>query len=205
LKNLGSLKGAADNFLTVNYGILPTVGDLQNIYRAFHRVAPFIDSNGFDTYNAMATTSSVSDDITVTVEKRIKIAIDNEDCDFSELARKIDSMGFSLTLSNLWDLVPYSFAIDWFVNVGDFLDRVDTRLRILRLNIQYATMSHKETRSCYLLPSLNAPIYGQFSQVLYTRWTSDQCPVPTLLSNNTITATDHWLEAGALLLQRGKH
>lgn len=204
LQNLKHLKGAADNFLTVDYGILPTISDLKEIFRAFNRISPYIDSHGYSTYNAFRSTSTATDISTVEVVRRIKIAIENEDDAFIALSNKVDSMGFALTLENLWDLVPYSFAIDWFIDIGGFLERVDTRMRMLRLKIRYATMSRKETHLVNVDPTPVAPICGQLSWVHYSRWTSDQCPVPPLLSSNTPTVSEHLLEAGALLVQRTK-
>jgi hypothetical protein len=204
LKNLSRLKDLASDFLAVDYGLLPTVSDIQEIFRSFSKFRPFIDSNGFSTYNASFLDSASSGIYLTELEQRIKIAIDDEDDDLQKLMEKVDSMGFLLTLENIWDLIPYSFAVDWFINIGGFLERVDTRMRILRLNIQYATMSKKYTTSMMLYPSPELPISGKLSSVSYSRWTSDQCPLPPFTFQNTTDVSDHWLEAGALLLQRTK-
>lgn len=207
LRNLGKLKtakGLSDEYLRTNYGILPTVGDIQNIFRAFKKIAPYVDSHGFETYNALHTQSITFGNSKLWLEQRIKIAIEKEDSEFKRLCNMVDSAGFSLTLENIWDLIPYSFVLDWFVNVGEFLHRVDTRLRMYELRIQYATMSRKRQADNDVAYSSTIPISGTLSMVQYSRWTSDQCPVPPLSFQNTITAPSHWLEAGALLVQRGK-
>lgn len=33
----------------------------------------------------------------------------------------LDMCGLKLTASNLWDMVPYSFVVDWFIKLGDVL------------------------------------------------------------------------------------
>jgi hypothetical protein len=204
LKNLSRLKTHAGNFLAVNYGVLPTISDIQAIAESFKRIAPYLDRNGFSTYSTVRNQTAVVDDITHTSEQRIKIAIENEDSSMLALANKLESSGFAPTLQNIWDLIPYSFVIDWFVDIGDFLERIDSRLRLARLNIRYATMSHR-SESEKSFSSTQSSLIGNLKVVRYQRWTSDQCPVPPLSLSSTPTVTNHWLEAGALIIQRAKY
>lgn len=205
LKNLVSkkaLKNLSDDYLTVKYGILPTISDLKEIFGAMNALLPYVDRNGFDTYSAGYIASSTPDKVTYKVEQHIKLAIVDEDSDFLRLISQIDDLGFLPTCENLWDLVPYSFVIDWFVDVGGLLERVDAALRIVRLNIKYVTMSRKTT-ICGTFPADgNAPFWGSIEWVHYHRWVSDQCPVPPLTLQLNPSDFNHWLEAGALLAQR---
>lgn len=205
LRNLSSLKGLADNVLTVDYGILPTVSDLKTIWQAFQKIRPFIDSNGFSVYNADHRESKRVDLVNYSLEQHIKLAIDDEDSEILRLATAIDSWGFAPTLENLWDLVPYSFVVDWFVDVGGLLERIDTGLRLAMKNIRYVTMSRKTTVSGKFPANNLAPIVGKLEWVHYHRWVSDQCPVPPLSLSTTFQDFDHWLESGALIAQRAKH
>jgi hypothetical protein len=204
LKNLHRLKTTASNFLAIDYGILPTIDDLKSIIAAFNKAKPYIDKNGFSTFNASHSDSSTQNGTTFRLEQRIKIAIEDEDNEFVKFANSVESSGFSPTLENIWDLIPYSFVLDWFINIGDFLERVDTRLRLSRLNIRYATMSQKYTKTRTFQASPSYPFVGTISMVQYSRWTSDQCPVPPLFFQNTPTVSNHWLEASALIIQRTK-
>jgi len=204
LKNLRKLKTHAGNYLAVNYGILPTISDLKEIAEAFKKRQPYLDRNGWKTYNANHIVSSGSNGITVTLEQRIKLAIQDEDNGFVDLMNRVDSSGFAPTLENIWDLIPYSFVLDWFIDIGGFLERVDTRMRLARLDIKYATMSRKaiKTRNINFLPGT---LYtGTLSLVQYSRWTKDHSPVPPLFFQNTPTVSNHWLEASALIIQRTK-
>jgi hypothetical protein len=202
LKNLRKLKTIADNYLTVEYGILPTISDLQSIRQALEGIKPYVDRNGFSTYNASYRDSSTAGNTTYSLEQHIKIAIEDEDSDLIQLLNRIESSGFAPTFQNIWDLVPYSFVIDWFIDIGDFLERVDTRLRISRLNIRYVTMSLKRNITRKFVFSSSFPFVGTATLVDYSRWTEDQCPLPPLTSSGTTTVSNHWLEAGALIAQR---
>lgn len=35
----------------------------------------------------------------------------------------LDTLGLAATPANIWAVIPWSFVIDWFVNVGEYLDR----------------------------------------------------------------------------------
>lgn len=204
LKNMSKLKTHAGNYLAIKYGVLPTIDDLKSIVGAFEKVKPFIDSNGFGTYTSVRTSSETVAGLTTTLEQRIKLAIENDDSSLLDLISRIDSAGFLPTFENLWDLIPYSFVLDWFVDVGGFLERVDSRLRLMRQRIRYVTMSRKVSTVHTIEATKALPIFGTIQKVQYQRWTTDQCPVPPLFSANTPTVSNHWLEAGALITQRAK-
>jgi hypothetical protein len=204
LKNLKSLKSLANNYLTVNYGILPTIADVQTIVDAFKSAKPYLDKNGFKTYGAGYSDSTVVGDITYDLEQHIKLAIQDNDADILSLMNRLDSWGLLPTAENLWDLVPYSFVIDWLVDVGGYLERIDTRLRLKRLDIRYVTSSLKQTLRRDISPSNSFPYTGYVSLVQYHRWVSDQCPVPPLSLETTFQDFNHWLESTALLVQRQK-
>lgn len=202
LKKLKSLKSMSNDYLAVNYGLLPTVSDLRRIERAFKKRSPYLDSNGFTVYTAGFSDKLVKDGLSYTLLQRIKLAIDDEDDEFQALVSRAESIGIYPTFENIWDLVPFSFVLDWFIDVGGFLERIDTRLRLIRFNIRYVTMSRKTSVKGQVLSSKNAPFVGTIETVHYHRWVSDQCPVPPLSLNTTFQLPSHWLEAGALLAQR---
>jgi hypothetical protein len=202
LKNLSKLKTHAGNYLAFEYGVLPTIDDLSAIFQAFQQALPYRDRFGFNLYTALHE-ASVSDGLlSASLEQRIKLAIRTEDTQFIELLDKMSNTGFDLTFQNVWDLIPYSFVLDWFVDVGGFLERVDTSLRILRMDIRYVTMSHKRVVRSQITPTLSFPFSGTINMVEYSRWTVDRCPLPPLFAPSKPTVTSHWLEAGALLVQR---
>jgi hypothetical protein len=204
LKNLEKLKTLSGNYLGMQYGILPTISDLKEIAAAFQKHKPYIDKNGFKLYTASHQRNSSDSIYEFDLVQRIKIAIEDEDNGFVDLMNRVESSGFAPTLENIWDLIPYSFVLDWFVNVGDFLERVDSKMRLARLNIRFATMSQKFTKTWRIRPSANIPYDGTINLVQYSRWTTDRCPVPPLFFQNTPTVSNHWLEASALLIQRAK-
>jgi hypothetical protein len=204
LQELKKIQKHASNYLAINYGLLPTMSDLQNIVAAFKSRQPYIDRFGYRTYTAVRTSSTSQGNISCDIEQRIKLAIEDEDSDLARFSNSVDENGFALTLENVWDLIPYSFVLDWFIDVGGFLERCDTRMRLMRYNIRYVTMSRKKMTSAKYMPNTVFPFTGELTMVQYSRWTEDHCPEPPLFSTSNNSVSDHWLEAGALIIQRTK-
>lgn len=47
--------------------------------------------------------------------------------DLALVGAYFDALGLQLNPAILWDLVPFSFVVDWFVNVGDMLENLGKR------------------------------------------------------------------------------
>lgn len=202
LKNLKSLKTWSGNYLAIKYGVLPTVSDLQKIVGAFKARKPFFDKFGNTVYNASNTGEVCSSGYSCTLAQYIKVPVANEDSTFAQLMDRLEEYGFALTLENVWDLTKYSFVIDWFVDVGGFLERIDDCLRLSRYNIPYVTMSRKKAFFGELPQQSSLPILGPIGWSFYHRWVTSQCPLPPLTLSTTPTVSNHWLEAAALIIQR---
>lgn len=204
LRNLRRLKQLANNYLSVEYGILPTISDIEEIVKAMRRMRPFLDRNGFSIYTAKHDDSMEIPNERYILEQHMKLAIANEDQALDKFINRLDSMGTLPTLKNVWDLIPYSFVVDWLVDVGDWLEAIDSRLRLSRLDVKYATWSQKLISQKDITPSLGLPFYGTISWTFYRRWVADHSPTPPLLLKTAFTDFDHWLESTALIIQRRK-
>lgn len=202
LNNLKSVKGNANNYLGYKYGIMPTISDLKQIVKVFKSYRPFFDKLGNTIYNSSYKAETTTDSNVFTLEQYIKVAVANEDSKLEQLMDDLDNHGFGLTFENAWDLVRYSFVIDWFIDVGGFLERVDTNLRLIRLNIPYVTMSRKKTIYGEIPQDIGLPVVGPIYWRYYHRWVTSQCPLPPFTLSTTPTVSNHWLEAGALIIQR---
>jgi hypothetical protein len=45
--------------------------------------------------------------------------------DVIKLMAQADLFGLSSPIAMVWEMIPFSFVIDWFINVGDFLGQFD--------------------------------------------------------------------------------
>lgn len=105
------------------------------------------------------------------------------------------------TLENLWDLIPYSFVVDWFVGIGDILDGIDS--------IGYT--DHMDIiGTCYTVKSAWVPshlwhvlgISGNISATEFIR-TTPNTPyqyIPTF--SGSLPSTKNFIDGAALIIQR---
>lgn len=208
LKKLKSLKGIdalSDEYLSAKYGLLPTISDLQEIVKAFQKQkAAYLDQNGFRVATSSHFDTQGEVYFTQELAQRLKIAIGTKEIGLFRLTEQLDHFGVLPNFKNLWDLVPYSFALDWLVDVGSLLERADAQIRIESLPIKYCTRSKKKTRTVSMDALTYAPYGGSFQLVQYHRWVSALAPVPPLSLQAPLSLPQHLLEATALILQRRK-
>lgn len=129
------------------------------------------------------------------------MAIAKETSSFDAAVSALDKAGVLPSVDNIWELIPYTFVVDWFLHVGDVLEAQSARNRLARYNIRYVTMSQKDTFTKSIGDGATSYV-GVATVVNYHRWTTDRCPLPPLLPQFDTNGSSHWLEATALILQR---
>lgn len=117
----------ANAWLSNRYGDRLTVADVQEIIGSFsldgYRSAASLPTSTRTRMTDRLTDESFSYDLTLTMTLRC-----HPKDGIADVLRKMSDFGIGLELSNVWDLVPYSFVVDWFVNVGDLFEAIDRRL-----------------------------------------------------------------------------
>lgn len=121
-----------------------------------------------------------------------------------DLGSTIRSLDFWPSAENLWDLVPYSFVCDWFVNLTDICKRYDMRQDILRFPIKGAVQSVKlATRSV----SESSQGSGYADVTLYIRTPLTPASLSTTLLSMNLSFLDgvsllHTADALALAMKK---
>lgn len=65
----------------------------------------------------------------------------------------LEALGLNINLSNTWDLLPFSFVVDWFVKVGDLLARIDHDNFMSHVQILTVSVTTKCTQRYSSLPN----------------------------------------------------
>jgi hypothetical protein len=113
----------------------------------------------------------------------------------------LDHLGLGFTLANGWDLVPYSFVIDWFVSVGDFLAQVDYALQTTnRFDVSCFSSSAK-TMVALSREDLGLPdsCEGSANVTIYRRLVSPKLP-PNKFTFGIENPTNHIFDGLALIV-----
>lgn len=109
----------------------------------------------------------------------------------------IEFLGLDINLSNVWDMLPFSFVLDWFVNVGDVLHSVDTSLLGSKVSLQSLMCSRKRvTRTEY---DTSTNIIGPITRTYYSRQLQTTLPA-SVCSLHFNDPSKHLLDASSLII-----
>lgn len=115
----------AGRWLELQYGWLPTLSDTFEAMKAFHEISEGPRSTLFRTsvkkesfVEASGTPSRFSQKYLCTVRKQIQYEM------YEEMTAN-RSLGLADPLSVVWENIPYSFVVDWFVPIGSYLDALN--------------------------------------------------------------------------------
>jgi len=137
--------GIPEQWLQLKYGWQPLVQDIYNsvqtVKRAYSDQACLFTVNasareecdqvqvtfpGLDVFAPSRTWKSTSG--SVSGKAQIKFTVDDEN------ASAVSQLGITNPASLAWELLPYSFVVDWFYPVGTFLEALDYSLGLRMLS-----------------------------------------------------------------------
>lgn len=130
------LKSVAQAFLSFKYGLMPLKADEEAYLRAYAKRLTRPDK-GYSKLKARYSDVQVSDTSKVNVTTCWTV--------YTPTYRQsvLETLGISPTPSNLWDLVPYSFVLDWFLDVGLMLENSEHIDKITKMDIKSIVVSTK--------------------------------------------------------------
>jgi len=107
------------------------------------------------------------------------------------------TLGLDINMSNAWDLLPFSFVVDWFINLGDIFSRLDHSDVLSELKIQTVIKSTKCTYVSQPLLALScqSSCYSSY----YYRDIDNKIPLGNL-GVSLKNPISHLLDGGALAI-----
>jgi hypothetical protein len=122
----GMAKSLADAWLQYRYVYQTTAMDIRETAEFLQRSARVkgtnIHCNGYATLKTGDASYIARCSVTLHPEDVTGVMSDEE------------QFGLALTAYNAWDLVPWSFVVDWFLHIGDRLEFYSRRNRAMKLN-----------------------------------------------------------------------
>lgn len=199
-------------YLSYQYGARLTIKDIQSIGQGVIRMASQIKQGKRITRAAAAESIQPVSPHLYEIKRvaHLKIKYANHDAELGHWLSTASSLGFSLSLTNVWDMIPWSFVIDWFAGIQTWTERVDTANKIRRMDILAVTRSEKRLAGVPLGYLLSLHLSGKKEPFLttgaltcrlYNRTVSRECPVPRCRIDAP-NSFDHWVEAAALFVQK---
>lgn len=189
-------KPLADLFLSFRYGWYLSAKDTISLLKAdFERAYPMGRCKRSSSYTYFRNG--------YTIVARMSVYCRPYSDSVSALGDLLSMFDCDLSLQNIWDLIPYSFVIDWVVDVGGILDRLDMlgRLDSYRIFLTGQSLKVSALRAANEILQLDSMV-GTVTVRYYKRnYTTDVIP-PSLASSRTPSQNEHWLEGTALVVQR---
>jgi len=207
IKGFSGLRGIADNYLLYQFGVKPLVHDVLDAARSYGyksgrpklirvsvsgRVTSHGKTHGFWTQNS---------------ERQVRKSI----VCYLQTDEVTDESGMLDLPSIIWERVPYSFVVDWWIGVGAYLSAlhvaraVNGRTQFCQTSVDKQTIGPVTSGSVYQITSTN----GGFSSTVHMIRTVSGYLVPPpptvrpLLHGDTEVRVRHTLEAISLIAQKG--
>lgn len=148
LRGKATPKSVSKAFLGLRYGLNLTLKDTEKlkdaitsefemVYRKYYRYCRA------QAQESIVINSGLLQDIAVDQYFYYKIYYDPVDTGFRSLIRKLMNWDVFPTFQNIWDLIPLSFVLDWFMDFENYFDIVDTGGYIMYLKVIEAIETRK--------------------------------------------------------------
>lgn len=198
------IKNAANGHLNYSFGWAPLLRDLKSMFRGMAefdlRFAGFLDRSGLQQkryYSASVEPTSYDTPLTQAYWSAPHKLKHEVRCSLRRFGAKLtynyelpplsmnamrtrallDTLGLNLKPSQIWEAIPFSFVVDWFIKVGGFLqsiEEMDWLNPVLRVESMLYSLKEVGTDTCFIQPwysngnSIQVVASHTFSY--YTRW-----------------------------------
>lgn len=205
-----SPKALSSLFLSFRYGVNLTVKDAKELASAIKQMQRDIPDEEYSIVRRGISGEGEAYYTEVGLLKgdwshNFKMYYDPYPDNFRKLVRQAYSWDLYPSWQNLWDYIPFSFVLDWFLQVEDELERWDTRNYVATLRFESCILTSKKT---YPLPdSLLSSVGGtslinNVNVVIFKRRVVATPPMPISRLDSPSGPFTNWLEGSALFIQR---
>jgi hypothetical protein len=203
LVNLKSPKTWASVFLAFRYGMNLSLQDTDDIVTGVKRAV--LNSKQFKVYTKLYAShveQREQDGLIFTDNYHYKITCSPYPDELRSLIRTMKRWDIDPSLGNLWDLIPYSFVVDWFVDVSSLLDRIDSQTLLETYQVYSVCRSRKVSVTIpisRLIPTF--PGQGDILLTEYIREVTPHLDMPVWRIDET-TDFHNFAELGAIIVQK---
>lgn len=193
----GWSKATANAWLEYQYGIKPAMSDLSGAYDALKNRSKSLEPSVTirarhreqETYLSSSGGVSYSDSYT-REDKATAIVFYNN----LTLLQSLGQFGFTNPAALAWELIPFSFVVDWFLSIGDFLASLDNCLYVSQI-YAFQTKRFNYMRSAAFRATTGSYLYRQTTRSVF-----QLSPISTIQYKPSSSLT-HILNGLALLRQ----
>ena len=203
LKGKVSLKTISDLYLSLKYGYRLTYADTLTIaddVKFLLRDPP----KPFSWVRAAESASQQIGSISCNSSYHYKIFYEKHSQEFLKGIADLQSVGIFPTPKTVWELIPFSFVVDWFTDLSNRLDELDAQLSWATHRVLGTTMSIRRSYGQIPLSLIGLSGYvGDFTYHTYSRMTPEFVVLPRYFSDAP-REFNNYVDLAALILQRRK-
>jgi hypothetical protein len=201
-----SKKAWSKIYFQYRYGLRLTVLDtneiLKGIRRFMDKQPKWVSTRGISKHQVPSFIFGYP----ITVEGHMKLYCKPFDTTESGILEQLRQVDLLPSASNLWDFVPYSFVVDWFLPIGAQLERFDNQRDMDILPIISSCWSVKSSMT-WTYDGFGAK--GTVKSVAYERYVDDPTSMKSKLNSVSLNFLSgisliHLFDGLGLKLQRGK-
>lgn len=203
LPEMLTAKAAAGAYLASKYGLESQIRDFDKYVRGLQRS---IRKQSNLPWRVTRSASVLPIGSSGLCEMHYKIFFDYYEDSISRLLLALDEWSLLPRLEMAWDLIPFSFIVDWFCNLGGLFSHFDSLSRMQSYNVFSVTKSYRISRWDVLsdpsFPLKNSS--GDVKYFYYHREAGQRTLDLPSLDFNPPTEFRNSLELTALLVQNIK-
>jgi hypothetical protein len=220
---VGKAKAASSMYLLYRYGFSPLVKDVAQGYEGLSKALGMIrqTSRGAAADSKTSVTTSAGGSWGTWTYTKQWSQYDSLSVRAMSLDEYEASMGFNVGFSTKdlltlpWELIPYSFVVDWFLNIGDVIGAITPTFGVQQLGsclvteweslVDFTSYGYHVT-SPSLVTSLSTPggFSCQMKSLNKARTVGLPAPGLTIKSDFRLTSLTRCADAVALVVQRLK-
>lgn len=150
-------------------------------------------------FTAQSTLNWFNENLFVTYHEWLKARYDSVPSELADYINVLQRYSIFPETSEVWDLIPFSFVIDWALPVSDLLEQLDNRTFAATLPI---VASLKGSKLSVSVPEGLLSSLGLDGNARIIRYERDHTPIPPIFPHLRQGGDFHsWLELSAIAVQ----
>jgi len=137
----------ASAYLAYKYSVAPTMSDYKDVSSNIKTISQSITKYRFSNERrrgACHSTCNLQYSTKADLAYHCTLHYQLKDNSLSTVWNALEKLGLDPSIGNLWDFVPYSFVVDWFLHIGPALSRISQYVsNILTRDLKWRVQSFK--------------------------------------------------------------
>lgn len=205
LKNIKNPKSWASVYLWLRYGVSLTVKDSKEIIHSISRACTDMQAvakKPWQTCRAKEVTIKENDlGRKCRVEYNYTTRVTPIPGNIMSFIRNALVWDLWPTPANLYDFIPFSFVLDWFINVGDNFEVIDTYGLMQYYNCMGTTYTVKQIIPFVLYSSPHYSVFGDINLIIYNRSVYQNFDTPHFDLDLSLPSANQIVDSVALIVQ----